>query len=273
MAGLMTDIKASCLMAMEHVWHAGTDFIYPPCCVLCREEPEFGSCPAGASALNGRMTFCEPCREDLLPPIPSSCARCGAKVGPHLDTRNGCAVCAKERYAFDKVIRLGLYEQRLREACLRAKEFGAEPLLAGLAELLWEQERDALESTSADLVLPVPHHWWQRLRRPHNPASILADVLARRLKVPTSRHILAKIRRTPAQSSLTGQERRKNLRGAFRARPTRRLNNATVLLVDDVVTTGATAHEAAKCLRKAGAKQVVVAAIARADGRSFSRRQ
>src|SRR5262249_7787698 len=118
-----------------------------------------------------------------------------------------------------------------------------------------------------DVVIPVPQHWARRMYRPHHAAETLGAAWAGRLQVPLATHILRKCRWTRPQARLTPTERRVNLRGAFQAAPAAGLSVAAVLLADDVMTTGSTAHEAAKTLVQAGAARVVVAVVARGLGR------
>lgn len=173
--------------------------------------------------------------------------------------------CRRERFAFDRIIRLGIYEKSLRAACLRGKERGAEGMLAALAELSWELQADAFRETDFDLAVAVPHHWTQRLLRPHNPAETLAATWARLADIEYDAQLLRKLRRTQPQTRLNPQERRQNLKNAFAVRG--ELEGTNVLLVDDVFTTGTTANEASKTLKRAGASRVVVAVLARGVGR------
>lgn len=248
--------------AMHAVWRAGSDFIYPSVCAYCGRELES---PAGATEKG--PSLCVDCRAGLVPEPGPSCRRCAAPVGPHLDTSDGCIHCRDERFAFETVVRLGVYDAMLRTVCLRSKHPGGEALAAAAAELLWDVAREGLRATGADLVLPVPQHWTRRLRRSHNPAETVGRILARRLHVPFRAHILCKVRRTPDQARLTPTERRTNLRGAFRARGGEWLSGRSILLADDVLTTGTTAQQAARTLRRAGARRVVVAVLARGIGR------
>ncbi|MEX0716406.1 MAG: ComF family protein [Planctomycetaceae bacterium] len=241
---------------------SAVDLVYPPACPLCGGDAREGEANA---AVFGRVGLCATCAAAVMNVEGPRCARCAAPVGPHLDTARGCARCRAERFAFDRVVALGVYDGPLRSACLRAKSPGGRALAAGLAELLWEREGSALGGVRPDCVVAVPHHWTDRLRGRTNASETLAQVLARRLLVEFAGPILRKTRRTPAQSSLKPSQRRTNLRGAFRARgefPSR----VTVLLVDDVLTTGATAHEAARQLRNAGADRIVTAVVARGLG-------
>ena len=207
--------------------------------------------------------LCAGCRAGLLQTAGDWCKQCGAPVGPYLSDAGSCMSCRNDRFAFEQVIRLGIYEDPLRAACLRGKQRGSEGLLAALADLTWERTSARFVEQKIDLVLPVPHHWSQFLR-PHNPAEILAWRWSRLLNVECAPFLLRKSRRTPAQTRLNPTERRRNLRNAFAA--PRSLEGATVLLVDDVLTTGTTAHEASRTLKRAGAKRVVVGVLARGIG-------
>src|SRR5262249_39174033 len=148
-----------------------------------------------------------------------ACVRCGAAIGPYLDPNAPCSLCRDERFAFERVIRLGVYDGILRSACLRSKERGAEPLAAGMADLVWEGESDALQAAKVEVVIPVPQHWVRRLHRPHHAAETLGSAWAGRLQVPLVTHILRKCRWTRPQARLTPTERRVNLRNAFQATP------------------------------------------------------
>ncbi|GIT29178.1 MAG: hypothetical protein Ct9H300mP1_12240 [Planctomycetaceae bacterium] len=159
------------------------------------------------------------------------------------------------------VERLGLYEGALREACIGGKSDGAEPW-----RRRWASGSGSvgvrLEPGLWPLVVPVPQHWTKRIAVAHNQAETLAGVLGRCLRVPVGRHILRKARRTPDQSSLSATRRRANLGDSFCVWRRRRIDGVHVLLVDDVLTTGTTAHQAARTLRQGGADRVSVAVVA-----------
>jgi predicted amidophosphoribosyltransferase len=211
--------------------------------------------------------FCDSCRTELLETRGPACVKCGASIGPYLDPNLPCSFCRNDNFAFERVYRLGVYDTALRSACVRAKSGASEPLAAGLAELLWECEREGLEQAKIDVVVPVPHHWLKRFYSPHNAAETLGSVWAGRLKVPQATHILRKCRWTRPQARLLPYERRQNLRNAFQAFSAEGLHGAAVLLADDVMTTGTTAHEITRVLLQAGAARVVVAVVARGLGR------
>jgi len=117
-----------------------------------------------------------------------------------------------------------------------------------------------------DLIIPVPMHWWRKWNRGFNQAELLARVVARRTGIPAAR-VLKRGRRTPAQAGLSLAQRRDNLTGAFRVPVRKRVEGRRVLLVDDVLTTGATASACAAALKRAGARSVVLLTLARVDRR------
>lgn len=241
----------------RRTWCDAADFLYPPTCALCRQSCD----PAAAVSL----ALCDNCCAGVAPHLPDRCHRCSAPVGPYLETQQGCIHCRDDRFAFERVASLGVYEGPLRDAVLVAKAQSGDVLAGALAELLIDRERAFFEQVGVDVIVPVPHHWTDRLLRRHLPPATIGSRLARLLRAPYSHHILAKVRRTPPQTELSNTERRNNLRNAFRLIGRPELSGARVLLVDDVLTTGTTAHRAAALLKQAGAT-VNVAVLARSLG-------
>jgi ComF family protein len=133
-----------------------------------------------------------------------------------------------------------------------------------VGELWAEHAGPKFQAFRADVLVPVPLHWRRRFRRGYNQSTALAHGLSARLHLPVLTSCLRRIRHTPFQTHQSVTGRRDNVRNAFQ--PLVRLPEKAVLLIDDVLTTGATAHEAAKALRAAGAARVVVAVLARAHG-------
>jgi ComF family protein len=131
---------------------------------------------------------------------------------------------------------------------------------------LAEQATSLLAPWNPHAVLAVPMHWTRRVRRGVNSPQLLARTLAATLGVPVADHVLVRRRRTAPQASLSPRERAQNVRGAFQTRRHRDLNGARLVLVDDVMTTGATVKEAARSLRRAGAEAIHVVVLARAEG-------
>ena len=138
-------------------------------------------------------------------------------------------------------------------------------LALALGDLLLERCRDQLVDWHIDAVVPVPMHWTRRVWRGVNSPTTIAQRIAAHLRVPMTEHLLVRRRRTVPQARLSPRRRRANVRGAFRASVHRDLHGARLLVVDDIMTTGATLNEAAKALTRAGAEFVAVAVVARAS--------
>jgi ComF family protein len=138
-------------------------------------------------------------------------------------------------------------------------------LSVAMGELLLERRRERLAAIGADLIVPIPMFWRRRLGRGKNSPELLAKCLAKALGVPM-RTVLVRRRNTLPQAGLAPPRRRQNVRGAFRVRRPDVVKGIRILLVDDVLTTGATCSEAANVLKRAGAALVAVAVIARAQG-------
>ncbi len=143
-------------------------------------------------------------------------------------------------------------------------------MAAALGRLLSARRHDELAALAADVVVAMPMHWWRRLIRGTNNPDILAAFVAESLGLPIGRHALRRRRNALVQTGLHQRERTANVRGAFAAGPADGIRGRRVLLVDDVLTTGATCSEAARTLQQAGAASVAVAVVARSQGATAS---
>lgn len=229
-----------------------THLLYPGYCVLC-----------GRSLPPGDAVLCDGCFRAVTSDPTPSCPRCATDTGPFADTEGGCSRCRNLRLHFDAAIRLGRYEGLRRELILQLK-YGSEWLAEAVGQLWAVHAADRLQAVQADAVVPVPLHWWRRLTRGYNQSEALAREVAAFLHVPCLPGLL-RIRHTRQQRALDSHEqKRANVHDAFRAAAGNPLRGRTVLLVDDVMTSGSTASEAARALKAAGAARVVVAVLARA---------
>jgi ComF family protein len=154
---------------------------------------------------------------------------------------------------------------------LRTKRLSHESLTKALGRLLADRRGAELAQFRPDLIVPIPMHWWRRLWRGVNNTEILAEELGRRLGKPVARRLLVRRRPTRPQKDLLLPERFANLRNAFRLRrghrqaaAPARWQDSHILLVDDILTTGATSSEAARVFKQAGAGAVAIAVLARA---------
>lgn len=234
------------------------DLLYPPRCSFCGDE-----CPL----LDGNLLFCERCANLLGPEVWVGCRRCGAALTPQEPPPDDCGHCRGQRWAFETVVALGAYQTELREAVLRTKRPYGNALATMLGRLHVRRRQALLRAVQADLVVPVPMHWVRYLARGTKGVELLAEQIAAGLGLPLETGVLDADRNPRLQHHLAPAERVRNVRNAFRVRRGCQLRGATILLVDDVLTTGATASEAARVLkREAAAARVAVAVVARAAG-------
>jgi ComF family protein len=228
--------------------------VYPGHCLTCGR-------PLG----EGQPSFCADCRRALFTDPMPCCPRCAATVGPFGVVDGQCSRCRDEGFGFEAAIRLGPYDGLLRRVILRLKNQRNEGLAEVIGERWAEQEKDRFRALGAEAIVPVPLHFWRRMSRGYNQSLALARSLSPRLGIPCQPGWLRRVRNTPRQTAQTAAGRKENVRGAFGVRPGTPLRGRSVLLVDDVMTTGATAGEAARVLRAAGAARIAVAVLARAE--------
>lgn len=242
-----------------NLWHrawrelgACLDLLLPPACLLCGAR-----LPAGISA----GAFCPTCRAAVPPMPPARCPVCAVAHRTPVTSLHHCESCLRQPPAFARVVAAGPYAGTLREAVQRFKYRGQLTLERPLGQLLAEAVT-AAGGPSPDLVVPVPLHVGRLRERGYNQSLQLARRLAGELGAPTAATLLRRTRATAPQQGLDATARKGNLRGAFAV--AERLGGRRILLVDDVLTTGATVRECAAVLRRAGAAAVEVAVLGRA---------
>ncbi len=194
--------------------------------------------------------FCATCRTPFSNPFP-------------LDASGRCALCRGNLQGFDAAYSFGAYEGALRELIHLLKYDRIRTLARPLGDFLMaayprEQRFDA--------IVPMPLHWRRYWRRGFNQSELLAREVSRRCGLPVARGV-RRLRATAPQAGLTNAKRRVNVSGAFAPARRRSVEGLRVLLVDDVMTTGATASACSRALKSAGAKYVAFLALARADRR------
>jgi ComF family protein len=206
-------------------------------------------------AVCGRIgeAVCASCLAALVRVSPPLCERCGSPG--HWPVRR-CAECAGRRLAFADARSALVYDERARAFVTSWKEYGRRDLVLVAADLV----ASTVRAPPVSVLTFVPADDDRRLERGHAPPEALARALGERWSLPVA-PLLERTRRLPRQRGLSLAERRRNVRGAFRARegtPRR------VCLVDDVYTTGATSNSCASALRRAGARSVHLVSLARA---------
>lgn len=221
-------------------------------CLLC-------GLPFEASDPASPVDLCPPCAA-ALPYIDRYCLQCGLP----LPTIQYCGACQVDPPPFQRCIAPLRYEPPIAQLIARFKYDGRLAYGRLLSDELTRRLRREPD-LGADAIAPVPLHWRRRWSRGFNQAEIIADELGRALRLPLCLGVLVRARATPAQQSLDAEQRRRNLRAAFAIRKNRggMLEGRRIALVDDVVTTGATASEITRLLLNAGARSVQVWCLAR----------
>jgi ComF family protein len=202
------------------------------------------------------LPLCSPCAAEL-PPNEQACVRCALPL-PGAEGTRLCGECLAQPPPFDAVRAPWLYGEYLGYLIHRWKYAGDLTLTPLLAQL-WLAA--AGPPPPVDALVPVPLHWWREWRRGYNQSALLARQLARHGTPEVEYRLVRRNRATAAQSGSDAGARARNLRGAFTVRGA--CDNLRLAVIDDVFTTGATAAEVARTLKRAGAAEVEVWCLAR----------
>lgn len=223
------------------------DLVYPPKCLICGAFQPRYICPRCIDKIN------------ILGPY--LCRRCGAPID-----KSFCIECKGRELFFDSTRCVAVYDGVLREAIHLLKYSGQACLVSDLAELMISSYKSPIYpdmTKRIDVVVSVPTDKSRQLERGFNHSQLLAERLASAIGKPLLDHVLLRVSKAPPQSRLSYDERLLNLIGAFGVSSGVLIDGMSVLLVDDVYTTGSTANEAAKTLKEAGAREVHVFTLAR----------
>jgi ComF family protein len=228
-------------------------FFLPPQCPCCEKFLE-----------EDQQGFCSNCLSEIRWIEPPFCSICGIPFISKEVESHPCGACVTHRKYFTMARALGAYEGSLQEAIHRWKYEGKTHLSFFFAEWMAEGLNRYWEPDSLDLLIPVPLHTHRLRERGFNQALLLVKELSRRTGISYRKTILQKKKPTIPQVNLSGTEREKGLREAFHVVGKEELEGKSVLLVDDVYTTGATVNECSKVLLRGGAKRVDVLSLAHA---------
>lgn len=227
------------------------DLLYPPRCPICD----------GIAPWN--EPICPKCREKL-PYVPGRrCARCGKPVEPY---EMLCDDCRKVPHVYDEGRGVFLYNDVMKQTMIRLKYKQRREYGRVLGGLVYEAEKNAIRRWRPEALIPVPIYKKKLETRGYNQAEEIARPIAERAGVPLLSNLLVRVRQTEAMKSLSATERRNNLTGAFTIgkQPGRPLKS--VIVVDDIYTTGATIDACAEVLRRAGTAHVYFLAVCIGQG-------
>lgn len=239
---------------MKRILRPLLDLLLPPLCPSCRAMvAEPGS-------------LCPDCWKGMDFLARPFCQRCGLPFS--FDAGDGealvCAACLDDPPPWREARSVLRYNDASKGLILAFKHADRTDLAPALAR--WMSRAGAELMERSDLIVPVPLHWLRLFQRRFNQSALLAQALGKIARKPVAPDLLARTRRTASQGHLKRSERFGNVKGAFAVRKGQlsAIQGKTVLLIDDVLTSGATAKECAKTLLKAGAKEVDMLTVARA---------
>jgi ComF family protein len=228
------------------------DMLYPRNCMGC-----------GRPSPDTFRYICWDCWSGAMRVEAPFCGLCGDPVSGTVEHDYICYACSAETPAFDAARSAARYDGVVGEALRQLKYEKALWLARDLAELLIRCLKAEFAGQTFDYVVPVPLYHVRRRERGYNQSAVLASELARRIKCRKATRVLRRIRPTSSQTNLTAAQRLSNVQNAFQHGRGNRLVGRKVLLVDDVMTTGATVNACAKALKKGGAQSVHVLTVAR----------
>lgn len=247
-------LRANILNGSSHMLRGFAQVAFPPECSVC------------GSPVNQGTRICQTCLEKMVS-IKPCCLRCGMPV-PEVLPNEDCIRCRQHSLRFGRVIALGFYDGPLQQAVIKCKSRSYEGLRQALAEHLVVKLNSRLPDIQQHrpVLLPVPYHWSRAFTQAAPAAVSLARSLSRLTGWPVANATVRRIRRTNKQGMLSLAERRENVRGAFKATAPKSLSGRHVLIVDDVLTSGATINEVARQLSGCRAKDISALVVARATG-------
>jgi ComF family protein len=228
-------------------------FFYPEVCQLCGQNR--------ATAAEGYV--CAACAAQVKPVQPPWCECCGRPFPGQMAGPFVCGVCRETRLYFTSARSAVLFDGVAREIIHRYKYQQARWFESYLAERLVAVAAPALAGGGWDFLVPVPLHRVKLREREFNQAERLAARLSRATGIPLNAALLERVQNTPSQTRMTRDERAANVRNAFAIRKSAAVAGARLVLVDDVMTTGATVNACARILRRAGAGEVQVWTLSR----------
>lgn len=230
----------------------GIDLLWPPVC------------PACGVSVQDAARLCVDCWEAMTFIGPPQCMCCGLPLPEAFDDETLCGECMRAKPPFDRARSACVYDESSRALILPFKHADRTDLLPTITNLLQRPVGPLL--AQADMIAPIPLHWTRLLSRRYNQATLISNKLGKQGNVPSIPDLIVRKKRTPSQGGRSRRGRLRNVKGAFlvprRFRPI--IRDKRVLLIDDVMTTGATVSEASRVLLRAGAGSVDVITFARA---------
>ena len=223
----------------------------PPRCLICDTivQDRNGLCPKCFSKVNFLTDRC--------------CPVCGRPYTFPIDEGESlvCGKCLTKPPKFNYSRSVFAYDNFSRGLILPLKHTDSTESVPYLANLLYLRGKDLI--TKSDILVPVPLHWRRLMKRKYNQSGLLVNALSKLCKKPYLSDVLVRVKNTQSQGHKTRKERQENIKDAFAIRHQEKIKGKTILLVDDVYTTGTTLNECAKLLKENGVKEVNVLTLAK----------
>lgn len=252
MAGLAVTPPARPIM--ENLIKGFVDLVIQPVCLACNKPLQ---------QITIHDCVCLDCWSGIKMNLPPFCRRCGRTLNKDLFSKNICCECQRVPVHFDRAFSVCRYDGTAKNLIHQFKYNGKERLGSVFGKLLagFIKEYD-VPITAIDGIIPVPLHPSKLREREYNQAEILAAAVSRDFDKPLITRALVRNRPTITQTELPQEQRQNNVLGCFNVAAKEAVREKNILIVDDVLTTGATASEAARTLKSAGSAVIFVLTIA-----------
>jgi len=229
------------------------DLVYPRHCILCKKA---------ILHTDRNIPLCIYCQSSIRANTPPFCTKCSR----HLESPLGqefCSECQDTRPHFDSAWGACIYDNSMRKL-IHALKYGSKVSLRHYFNelILSFLETYHVDLSCHNLVIPIPLHPVRARERGFNQSEVIAHLIAEHLCIPSSRNNLIRVKNTRNQAVLRQKERWTNIKGAFKIKHPSEFKKKSILVIDDLLTTGATASESARILKAAGAKRVNILTLA-----------
>lgn len=257
MASTFNRISQRLNLQATRLCHSAVDFLFPWSCLFCGNQDE------SKATFGLEQPWCGACQAELLQQDQQRCGQCAAVVGKYSKSGTGCVHCRDKAIRFESATCVGMYEEKLRRAILASKWSWSSSTIDAMTSLLIQQQISSWKDLNVGLVVSIPQSTRRRFTTHYHAAEMIANRIARSLKVETRTDGIRRIRSPRPQKRVSLSERFRNQHESMAVRSDAIVTGLNVLIVDDVLTTGATCSEAARVLKQAGAASCHVAVLGR----------
>lgn len=241
------------LRLFSHIFDCVLELIFPPRCIVCSEVCK-------KSDFRSEVHICDKCKDKITPlhTFDNVCRKCSR---PTEEENIICPLCQVSKYHFDIAYSYAVYEKGLRLSILSYKFGGQQYKHRDFAEMLLLKIKEHPFILHADMIVSVPSGKKRQKSRGFDHISPIAKYVSAKTSIPYVKNAIIKTRETTPQSKLSFTDRRLSVKGAYNISKTLNVRGKTVILIDDILTTGSTVSEIAKILKRTGAEYVIVLTI------------